>query len=190
MIRMKKIIRHLRGIKAGFLYYILNYVVSFFPSIRFRRIGFKLLGVRVKKNVHFRPGVQMRNPKGISIESGVSIGPKVLLDGRCGLSIGENAVIAYDAIIWTLHHDYNSLYFENKGGAVSIGKFCWICSRAIILPGVSIGDGAVVASGAVVTKDVPAYAIVGGVPARIIGRRENKQYEYGYNSKKNVSYFV
>ena len=61
---------------------------------------------------------------------------------------------------------------------MEIGDFAWICSRSIILPGIKIGKGAVVASNAVVTKDVPPFAVVGGVPARIIGHREEKEYEY------------
>ncbi len=123
-------------------------------------------------------GFHIRNPKGITLDGGVNIGPKVLLDGRCGLSIGKSAVIAYEAIIWTLNHDYNDIHFAAKGGPVKIGEYAWICSRSIILPGISIGKGAVVASNAVVTKDVPDYAIVAGVPAKIIGHREIKEYDY------------
>lgn len=108
------------------------------------------------------------------IEDGVSIGPNVLLDARCGLRIRKNSVIAYEAIIWTLNHDYNDDYFCGKGGPVEIGEYVWICSRAIILPGVKIGNGAVVASGAIVTKDVEPYTIVAGVPAKEISKREKK----------------
>ena len=107
----------------------------------------------------------------------MNIGPKVLLDGRCGLKIGKSAVIAYEAIIWTLNHDYNDIHFAGKGAPVEIGEYAWICSRSIILPGLKIGKGAV-ASNAVVTKDVPDFAIVGGVPAKIIGYREQKDYDY------------
>ena len=114
------------------------------------------------------------------IHRGVSIGPGVLLDARKGLEIGENTVIAYQAIIWTLNHDYNDIHFGSKGAKVKIGSYAWICSRSIILPGVTIGEGAVVASGAVVTKDVPPYKIVGGVPAKVIGERDKKLYDYGY----------
>ena len=92
--------------------------------------------------------------------------------------IQESAVIATGAFIWTLHHDYNDVNFKSVGAPVTIGHHSWICSRAIILPGVNIGEYAVVASGAVVTKDVPPYAIVGGVPAKIIGHREEKTYDY------------
>ena len=64
--------------------------------------------------------------------------------------------------------------FCGKGALTEIGEYAWICSRSIILPGVKVGEGAVVASGAVVTKDVPPYTIVGGVPAKVIGKRERK----------------
>lgn len=72
---------------------------------------------------------------------------------------------------------------------MTIGAYSWICSRAIVLPGVNIGEGAVVASGAVVTKSVPPYAIVAGIPAKIIGYREKKDWEYGYSAEKDYTHF-
>lgn len=80
--------------------------------------------------------------------------------------------------------------FVQWGGEVEIGPYAWICSRSIILPGIKIGEGAVVASGAVVTKDVPPYAVVGGVPARVIGQRERKDYDYGYVRKNDYMHFA
>ncbi|WP_454803358.1 hypothetical protein [Mucilaginibacter phyllosphaerae] len=74
-------------------------------------------------------------------------------------------------MIWTLHHDYNSPYFAQAGAAVTIKDYAWICSRAIILPGVTVGKGAVVAAGAVVTKNVADYSVVGGAPAKKIADR-------------------
>ena len=108
----------------------------------------------------------------------MNIGPKCLLDARKGLTIHKNAVIAYEAIIWSLNHDYNDLHFCGIGAPTEIGEYAWICSRSIILPGVKIGKGAIVASNAVVTKDVPDYAIVGGIPAKVIGHREEKDFQY------------
>ena len=74
-------------------------------------------------------------------------------------------------------------------GGVFIDDYAWICCRSVILPGIKIGKGAIVASGAVVTKDVPPYAIVGGIPAKVIGWREKKNYDYGYK-RTSTEYFA
>lgn len=177
------IIKKIREYKVGVEWWFVNTILSNFPSKRFRFWCLKVMGMNLSKNVRFYAGFHIRSLKGITIADGVSIGPKVLLDGRMGLSIGKNAVIAYEAIIWTLNHDYNDVNFCGKGAPVSIGDYAWICSRSIILPGIKIGEGAIVASGAIVTKDVPPYAIVAGIPARIIGKREFKEYNYGYNTQ-------
>lgn len=174
----------MRAILSGILMWITNVFISNFPSKHIRRWFLSFVGIKMDGPVRFYPGFHIRMPKGIHIGSNVSIGPKVLLDGRMGLEIGNSAVIAYDAIIWTLNHDYNDLYFKGKGAPVKIGDYAWICSRSVILPGINVGEGAVVATGAVVTKDVPPYAIVGGVPAKIIGQREKKEYKYGYIPKE------
>ena len=95
-----------------------------------------------------------------------------LLDGRhYRIVTGEDVSIGPEATILTLGHDSQSLEFANKGGDVQIGARAWIGYRAIVLPGVTIGEGAVVGAGSVVARDVPAFAIVVGNPARIVGER-------------------
>ena len=80
----------------------------------------------------------------------------------------------------TEQHDYNSSEYTPVASNVTIEDYVWIASRATILPGVTIGRGAVVVCGAVVTKDVPPLAIVGGVPSKIIGwRKDNMKYKLG-----------
>lgn len=162
--------------------------IPWLPSRHLRNWLIRLMGVKASNNVMFYPGFAVRNPKGLIIEDGVSIGPKCLLDARKGLIIHKSAVIAYEAIIWTLNHDYNDIHFCGKGAPTEIGAYAWICSRSIILPGVKVGEGAVVASGAIVTKDVPPYAIVGGIPAKVIGQRDKKVYEYGYTSSNDSTH--
>ena len=142
------------------------------------------------QNIKFFSGFSVRSPHNLIIEDGVSIGPKVLLDARCGLTIRKNAVIAYEAIIWTLNHDYNDVHFCGKGAPVEIGEYAWICSRSIILPGITIGEGAVVTSGAIVTKDVEPWSVVSGVPAKVIGRREKKNYQYGYKLEEDYNHMI
>lgn len=97
-----------------------------------------------------------------------------------GLILGNNVDIAQEVNIWSEQHDYNNPSFKATKKSVFIDDYVWIASRVTILPGVHIGRGAVVACGAIVSKDVPPLAIVGGVPAHIIGYRQNiMNYELG-----------
>ena len=187
---ISKVKRHIRGLMSGFRCLITNSILPHFPSQTIRNWGLRLMGVKMSNNVKFYTGFSVRNPKGLVIEDGVNIGPKVLLDARCGLTIRKNAVIAYDAIIWSLHHDYNNIHFVGKGAPVEFGAYAWVCSRSIILPGVKIGEGAIVASGAIVTKDVEPWTIVGGIPAKPIGVRKQNDYDYGYCRKDDYQHLV
>lgn len=182
---MRRFLRHLKDYKQGLKWWYINNWLCNVPSRRFRIKRLKRFGMVFDGDACLYAGFHIRCPERIRIGDGVSIGPKVLLDGRKGLTLGKSVVIGYEAIIWTLHHDYNDLLFCGKGAPVVIGDYAWICSRSIILPGITVGEGAVVASGAVVTKDVPPYSIVGGIPAKVIGHREIKEYAYGYNRKKS-----
>lgn len=177
------------GIRAGILQYVINFFLNT-SSNHLRYFALKISGVNIKGDIKLFKGISIRNFKGLTLNNGVSIGPKVLLDARNGIVLGRSVTLAYESIIWTMHHDYNNVNFDVIGGTVIVNDFAWICSRAIILPGITIGKCAVVASGAVVTKDVPPYAIVGGIPAKILGYREKKSFIYGYNKKNDFSHFV
>lgn len=96
------------------------------------------------------------------------------LDGRVSLRIGNNVNISHYTIIQTLTHDVNSSYFNCVEGPIVIEDDAWIGARAIILPGVTIGRGSVIAAGAIVTKNVANYEIVAGVPAKVVGMRNNE----------------
>lgn len=176
----KELKDYLRTWKATFQW-MLPDIVKYLPSRTFRRFAFNAMGGKINRSVSMFHNVSMRGVKGIKIGDYCSIGPRTLLDGRAGLEIGNNVTIAYEAIIWSLSHDYNSPSFAGKGAKVVIEDYAWICSRSIIMPGVRIGMGSVVASGAVVTKDVEPFSIVGGVPAKIIGKRDCKEFTYKPN---------
>ena len=95
-----------------------------------------------------------------------------LLDGRkFAVRTGDDVSVGPEAAILTLGHDPQSPNFADRGGEVVIGSRAWIGYRAILLPGISIGEGAVVGAGAIVTKNVEPFAIVAGNPARKIGER-------------------
>ncbi len=118
----------------------------------------------------------------IRIGNNTVINSYCLLDGRIGsIVIGDNVDIARETNIFTLEHDPNSDSHDSRSGNVVIEDYAWVASRVTILPGVRIGRGAVVACGAVVTKDVEPLAIVAGIPARKIGvRKSNLKYKHKY----------
>lgn len=176
-------------LKPGWEWWFTNSFLYNFPSKRFRNFMLRKMGMTFQGDARIYAGFHIRNPRGIVLGKGVSIGPKVLLDGRKGLTIEEGAVIGYGAIIWTLNHDYNDIHFCGKGAPVTIGRRAWICSNSIIMPGITIGEGAVVASGAVVTHNVEPYTIVGGIPAKVIGKRAEKEYDYLYRADKDALHF-
>jgi acetyltransferase-like isoleucine patch superfamily enzyme len=125
----------------------------------------------------------LRSGSQIAIGEGSIIGSDCILDGRCGISIGRSVNISSEVALWTLQHDTDSPTFETSGGPISVGDRAWISFRATILPNVCIGEGAIVAAGAIVTKDVPPYAIVGGIPATKIGDR-NRDVDYTWNNSR------
>lgn len=106
-----------------------------------------------------------------------------LLDGRKhAIRIGDDVSIGPEATLLTLGHDPQSPDFADRGGEIVIGARAWIAYRAIVLPSVTIGEGAVVGAGAVVTRDVEPYAIVAGNPARKIGDRpRDLRYELNFS---------
>lgn len=123
---------------------------------------------------------EIRSPQNITIGDGSIIGDHVILDGRNGITIGSNVNFSSYVSIWTEQHDHRDPWFRcgtQKKNPVKIGNRAWIGPNTIILHSVNIGEGAVVAAGAVVTKDVPPFSIVAGVPAKIIGER-NKDLRY------------
>jgi len=104
------------------------------------------------------------------------------LDNRRGISIGNNVGVAHNTKIYTLGHNLDSPQFETKGAPVTIEDDVFIFSNVMIMPGVTIGQGAIVLPGSVVTKDVPSRKIVGGNPARIIRNRIAEiDYKQSYN---------
>jgi maltose O-acetyltransferase len=117
-------------------------------------------------------GCQFLNGRKIRLGERNVVNFGCLFDGRrYSITTGDDVSIGPEASILTLGHDPQSPEFALRGGEVTIGDRVWIGYRALVLPGVSIGEGAVVAAGAVVTKSVEPYTIVGGNPARLIGQR-------------------
>lgn len=158
-------------------------LVGVIPSHAVRRFFYRrLLRVRIGFCTSVHRGCRFYLPSGVLLGSHSIINRDVLLDGRMGLQIGDNVSISEGVAVFTLEHDPNSSTFESRGAPVRIEDYVFVGARAIILPGVTVGRGAVVAAGAVVTRDVEPFVIVGGVPAKPIGQRTNDlRYQLDYS---------
>nr|WP_183561349.1 DapH/DapD/GlmU-related protein [Mucilaginibacter sp. SP1R1]MBB6149850.1 acetyltransferase-like isoleucine patch superfamily enzyme [Mucilaginibacter sp. SP1R1] len=162
----------------GSLLYMVCSVIGWLPFHMLRIFLLRLLKAKISWKVGLYRGFEIRSPWKLKIGGGTIVGHNALLDARMGLIIGNNVNISNEVMIWTLHHDYNATDFAQAGQAVIIEDYVWLCSRCIILPGVTVGKGAVVAAGAVVTRNVMPYTVVGGVPAKQIAtRNQNLTYD-------------
>lgn len=169
----------LAGSVLSFAY---NHLLGRLPSRKIRMTYLKTYLAEVGVGTSVQMGCQFLNGRKVHLGDRNVINFGCLFDGRhyqirtgCDVSIGP------EASILTLGHDPQSLEFSDKGGDVIIGDRVWIAYRAIILPGVTIGEGAVVGAGSVVTKDVEPYTIVAGNPARVVNKRSpNLHYTLNY----------
>lgn len=156
----------------------LLWIVAYIPSHTIRNFLFRLAGVKIGSRSTLHMGARFYYPANISIGEGSILGDHIFLDGRAPLSIGSHVDIASQVMIYNSEHDLTDPTMKATEEPVVIKDYVFIGPRAIILPGVTIGKGAVVAAGAVVTKDVEDLTIVGGVPAKPIGKREIKDLNY------------
>lgn len=156
----------------SFMLYMMNGPVSGVPWWRFRRAFYRMMGASIPGSSIMNMHQYILTPHHLKIGENTHINRGVLLDARGGLTIGSNVSISYGVTILTGSHDPNSKGFMGKYLPIDIDDYVWIGANATILNNVRIGRGAVVAAGAVVHKDVPPFAIVGGVPARVIGKRQ------------------
>ena len=158
--------------------YIYNSGLSRLPSRSLRRAYLRAYLGRHGAGTGVQMGCRFLNGRKIFLGDRNVINFGCLLDGRrYAIRTGNDVSIGPEAAILTLGHDPQSSDFADSGGDVLIGDRVWICYRAIILPGVTVGEGAVVGAGAVVSRHVEAYTIVAGSPAKPVGTR-NKDLRY------------
>jgi acetyltransferase-like isoleucine patch superfamily enzyme len=174
----------------GNIYWLSRDAVDFFaeitgaiPSHIVRRAIYKhLFRIEIGQKTSIHRGCRFYHPSGVRLGNHSTINRNVLLDGRMGITIGSNVSISEGTFILTLQHDLNdAVNFDNAGAPVIIDDYVFVGTKAIILPGVTLGRGAAVGAGAIVTKNVDPYTIVVGVPAKPIGtRRQDLTYQLDY----------
>lgn len=173
----KKVSRRTSTVWVEFIVAFLH-CVGHVPFHHVRRFFYRLAGMTIGKGSTLHTGARFYNPSNIVIGEDTIIGENVVLDGRDKLHIGSHVDFASEVMVYNAQHDINDAGFKAVSESVIIEDYVFVGPRAIILPGVRLGKGAVVAAGAVVTKDVGEFEIVGGVPAKVIGEREQKELHY------------
>ena len=151
---------------------------GYIPSHYVRRFVYRFWGIKIGKGSAIHMGAVFYYPPNITIGDDSIIGEGTVLDGRDKLIIGNHVDIASEVMIYNGQHDINSENFKAVFAPVNIEDYVFIGPRAIILPGVTVKKGAVVGAGAVVTKDVEEFTVVGGVPAKPISERTLKNPGY------------
>ena len=167
---------------AGYIRY-MDLQVGKIPSHHLRTFIFKYVyRVNLGHNSVVYYGSEIRGHGLLKIGDRSIIGDNAILDARCGLCIGNDVQLGSNVKIWTEQHDYNDPYFRitDKHGPVKIGDKVWIGADVTILHSVKIGEGAVVASGAVVTHDVEPFSVVAGIPAKKVSER-NHDLKYHFD---------
>ena len=165
-------------------YIILN--IGHIPSLTLRRTLYRMLGADIERQVVVHYKTEIRAPYRLAVGKGSIIGDNVILDARNDLRIGRNANLSSNVSIYTEQHDYRDPMFgydNERNKAVVIGDRVWIGSNVVVLPGVTIGEGAVCCAGCVVTRDVAPYDVVAGIPARQVSTRPRSlEYEFDGSS--------
>lgn len=174
---MIKIFKRIYAVISEISIYIMH-LSGNIPSHHLRRLVYRLGGVSIGSGSSVHMYARFYDPKNIKIGNDTVIGEHVVLDGRAPLHIGNHVAMASEVMIYNAEHNIHSPHFEVHTTPVVIEDYVFIGPRAIVMPGVTIRKGAVVAGGAVVTKDIAEYAVVGGVPAREIGQRGIRDLHY------------
>jgi len=167
----------MKSIMLNFLLLLHNSLITWIPSHTLRKGFLRLLmQVRIGNGSSTHMGLRLYTYGHVTIGDHCVIDRDCALDGRGEIIIGNNVNISPEVMILTAYHDPDSEDFAGVEKPVTIEDYAWIATRALVLPGVKIGCGAIVAAGAVVTKDVPPGVIVGGNPARPIRDRKGTQH--------------
>lgn len=145
--------------------------MPYFILKKWRTFVLKSFGMESESPVNIYPSVRIWAPWNLELGSWVAIDEDVHLYSVDKITIGTKVAISREAFLCTASHDITKPNRPLVTKPITICDGAWIGARAIILPGVTIGEGAIVAAGAVVTKDVPAFTVVGGNPAKILKNR-------------------
>jgi putative colanic acid biosynthesis acetyltransferase WcaF len=146
-----------------------------FSGIRVRLL--RAFGAKVGAGVVIKPGVRVKNPWRLSVGNHCWLGEDCWIDNVGDISIGSDVCLSQGSYLCTGNHDWTDPSFGLRVGPIQIADGAWIGAKATICPAVVIHEGAVVAAGSVANRDVPAYEIHAGNPAKFVRKRVIRQKE-------------
>jgi acetyltransferase-like isoleucine patch superfamily enzyme len=143
-----------------------------------RRKAWVALGAQIAETVAIGPGVVMRFPEKVKVGAGSKLGGRVWIDSWGEVTIGSNVLLTGDIDLLSTQHVVDDPNLKGDRRSVTIGDYVWLALKIAVLPGVTIGDYAVIGTGAVVANDIPEYGIAVGNPARVVRERARIEYTY------------
>lgn len=167
------------------LVYVTNHIIAGLISRRMRLFWYRyVMRFQLGQGTSVLPDFRISEPGNLVVGDHSVINNSCRFDNREPISIGNNVSVSYGSMLLTRGHNIDDPSFGTCGAGIRIDDYAWICANAVILPGVTIGKGAVVLTGSVVTKDVSPFAVVGGNPAQFIRERgRDLQYELNWNPR-------
>ena len=146
-------------------------VASWIPGAMHRRALLRLFGAKIAKGVTIKPGVLIKFPWRLEVGANSWIGERVWIDNLEIVKIGSNCCISQGAYICTGSHDWRSRRFELIVKPVTIEDGAWVAAKAVLAPGLVVGQGAVLFMGSVATSKMEPWGVYQGVPAKLVKSR-------------------
>jgi acetyltransferase-like isoleucine patch superfamily enzyme len=150
---------------------VFNLLITHLPGHGLRLAWLRALGGGLGRGVTVFRGTTVLGAQHLELGDRVQVGFRVVIDARGGLTVGQDVLLSSDCQLLTANHNVDSAAFERQVAPIAIADHAWVATRAMVLAGVTIGRGGVVAAGGVASRDVAAREIVGGVPARRVAKR-------------------
>ncbi|MEJ0099910.1 MAG: putative colanic acid biosynthesis acetyltransferase [Pseudomonadota bacterium] len=143
------------------------------PLHAWRSTLLRCFGAHIGRNCHIYPRVRIWAPWNLRCGDVVAIADEADIYNAWRITLGSHATISQQAYLCTASHDIDDAAFPMTGAPIDIAEHAWVCARATVLPGVKLQPGAVLALASVATRDLDAWSVYAGIPARFCRRRQN-----------------
>jgi putative colanic acid biosynthesis acetyltransferase WcaF len=151
------------------------YAVFFWPSPRpmhsWRNFLLSCFGAKIAPHCHIAPSARIWAPWNLACEENATIGAGAVIYNPKLLYMASHSIVSQQAYICGATHDYEDATFPLISSPMTLGAYSWVCARAVVQPGVNLGEGAVLGLASVATRDLEPWTVYGGIPARKIKQR-------------------